>query len=349
MTPERKIKAQNILIIIGIGLFFGLLYNFLFYPHTLIEFIEAGSISILIGLFLGILEEFVFNRVFQNVSFLMVTIIRSVLYSLLISIVLCLVLSIEISSVEQISYMDAVIRYLKSPLFQRDFIYSFIFIILILIIFQIILLIGKANFFRLTLGLYHQPREVARIFMFVDLKGSTSIAEKLTIKQFSSFIKDYFYDISDAIIMFGGEIYQYVGDEIVVIWPIRRKNLNCIRSFFKMTEIIERKKNSYQSKYGLVPEFKAGIHAGTVIVTTVGKQKKEIVYQGDVLNTTSRIEGKCNELKQNLLISGVILNYLELENEFILEKKDEIELRGKSQKLSLYGVKLSASKLTASG
>jgi hypothetical protein len=42
--------------------------------------------------------------------------------------------------------------------------------------------------------------------------------------------------------MFGGEIYQYVGDEIVVIWPIRRKNSNCIRSFFKMAEIIERKK-----------------------------------------------------------------------------------------------------------
>lgn len=342
MTPERKIKAQNILMIIGIGLIFGLLYNFLFYPHTLIEFIEAGSISILIGLFLGILEEFVFNRVFQNVSFLIVTIIRSLLYALLISIVLSFVLSIEISSVEQISYIDAVIQYFNSPLFQRDFIYSFIFIILVLIIFQVILLIGRANFFRLTLGLYHQPREVSRIFMFTDLKGSTSIAEKLTSKQFSSLIKDYFFDISDAIIMFGGEIYQYVGDEIIVIWPIRRKNINCIKSFFKMEEIIERKKDSYQSKYGLVPEFKAGIHAGTVIVTTVGKQKKEIVYHGDVLNTTSRIEGKCNELKQNLLISETMLNYVDLKNDFILEKKDEIELRGKSQKLSLYGVKLAA-------
>ena len=339
MTPERKIKAQNILIIIGIGLLFGLLYNFLFYPHTWIEFLEAGSISILLGLFVGLLEEFVFITVFQNISFLLVSLIRSVLYALLISVVLCLVLSIEISSVEQISYTNAVVQYFNSPLFKMDFIYSFVFIILILIIFQVILLIGKANFLRLTLGLYHQPREVSRIFMFADLKGSTSIAEKLTVKQFSSFIKDYFYDISDAIIMFGGEIYQYVGDEIIVIWPIRRKNLNCIRSFFKMEEIIERKKDSYQTKYGIVPEFKAAIHAGTVIVTTVGKQKKEIVYQGDVLNTASRIEGKCNELKQSLLISEDMLNYLEPGDEFILEKKDEIELRGKSQKLSLYGVK----------
>ena len=109
-----------------------------------------------------------------------------------------------------------------------------------------------------------------------------------------------------------------------------------------MEEIIKRKKDSYLSKYGLVPEFKAGIHAGTVIVTTVGKQKKEIVYHGDVLNTTSRIENKCNELKEKLLISGDVLNYLSLDNDFIVEEKGEIELRGKADKLSLYGVKLAA-------
>jgi adenylate cyclase len=175
--------------------------------------------------------------------------------------------------------------------------------------------------------------------MFVDLKGSTSIAEKLTNKAFSAFIKDYFYDISDAIIMFGGEVYQYVGDEIIVVWPIRSKNLNCIRSFFKMVELIERKKSWYQSKYGVIPEFKAGIHAGQVIVTTVGKQKKELVYHGDVMNTTSRIEGKCNELNQKLLISEKMLNFINFGNDFVVEEKGKIELRGKAHKLSLYGVK----------
>ncbi len=344
MTPERKLKIQNILIIIGIGLIFGLLYNYLFYPHTLVEYAEAGIISILIGLLLGILEEFVFKNLFQKISFLTVSTIRALLYSFLISVVLSFVLSIEISFIEQISYKDAVIQYIKSPMFQRDFLYSFFFIILILFIFQIILLIGRANFFRLILGLYHRPREISRIFMFVDLKGSTTIAEKLTNKAFSSLIQDYFYDVSDAIMMFGGEIYQYVGDEIIVVWPIRKKNLNCIRSFFKMVEIIERKRDGYLSKYGLVPEFKAGIHVGKVILTSVGKQKKEIVYHGDVLNTTSRIEGKCNELKQSLLMSEDMLNYLDLGNEFIVEKKDEIELRGKAHKLSLYGVRSAGSK-----
>lgn len=338
MTPETKLKTQNILIIIGIGLIFGLLYNFLFYPHSLTEYLEAGSISIIIGLIVGILEQFVFIKFFQKRSFLIVSLIRTTLYSLLTSIILCFVLSFEIAFVQQISYSSAVIQYLGSPLFQRDFLFTFFFVMLMLFILQIILLIGTANFIRLILGLYHQPREVSKIFMFVDLRGSTSIAERLTNKQFSAYIKDYFYDVSDAIILFGGEIYQYVGDEIVVVWPIRSENLNCIRSFSKMVDIIEGKKKFYLSKYGIIPEFKAGIHVGQVILTSVGKQKKELVYHGDVLNTASRIEGKCNELNQKLLISEDMLNRIDFKNEFEVKEKGEIELRGKAKKLRLYGV-----------
>lgn len=343
MTPERKLKSQNILIIVAIGLVFGLTYNYLFYPHSITEFAEAGTISILIALIVGILEEFVLLKTFQRKSFLFVTLIRSTIYSLLVSIVLCFVLSIEISFNEQISYSKAVFQYLRSPLFQRDFLFSFSFILLNHFFFQVIILIGRANFLRLILGLYHQPREVSRIFMFVDLRGSTTIAEKLRNKDYSAFVKDYFYDVSDAIIMYGGEVYQYVGDEIVVVWPIRKDNSNCIRSFFKMGEIIEANKKSYESKFGVVPKFKAGIHAGQVVITSVGKQKKELAYHGDVLNTTSRIEGKCNELNQRLLVSEDMLKFIDFDTDFIIEEKGKIELRGKTDKLSLYGVKLAAS------
>lgn len=342
MSPEIKLKIQNIFYIIGIGLIFGLLYNFFFYPNTLTEFLEAGTISILIGLFVGILEEFAFKSTFQKMPFFTVSIIRTLLYSVMISLILCLVLSIEISITENIRYSTAVVEYLGSALFQRDFLFSFIFIYLILFTLHIIQLIGRTNFFRLFLGLYHQPREILRIFMFVDLKDSTSIAEKLTNTDYSAFIRDVFNDISDAVMMFSGEIYQYAGDGVIVNWPVRNTNLNCIRSFFKMIEIIENKRKTYQSKYHVIPELKGGIHAGPVIVTEVGKQKKEIVYHGDVLNTTSRIEGKCNELKQKLLISEDLLQYVNMKNDFILVEKDSIEMKGKSRKIILYGVGLAS-------
>ena len=190
------------------------------------------------------------------------------------------------------------------------------------------------------LGLYHKPHEVSRIFMFLDLKGSTAIAERLTHKAYSTLIKDFFFDISDAIVMFKGQVYQYAGDEIIVTWRIRKKNSNCIRTFFKIQEIIKNKRETYIDKFGFVPEFKAGIHSGHVMVTTVGKHKKEIAYHGDVLNTTARIEGKCNELEQSLLISESILPYINQEKDFIVEEKGQVVLKGKLQKLNLYGVKV---------
>ncbi len=340
MKPESKLKIQNILTITGITLIIGLFYNFFFYPHTLNEFLEAGTISIILGLMVGVFEEFVLKRFFQKISSFFVTIIRTVLYSLIISIILCLVLSIEISFVQQITYYEAVTQYLYSTLFIRDFLFTLIAIIIILFISQVMELTGKKNFLKLMLGLYHRPREVSRIFMFLDLKDSTAIAEKLGNTLYSALIKDFFYDISEAIIMFNGEIYQYAGDEIIVTWPLKGDNINCIRTFFKIKEIIKKKRNTYSKKYKLIPEFKAGMHCGQVVVTTVGRQKKEIAYHGDVLNTTARIEGKCNELGQKLLVSKSMLPFIKKDKNFILKEKGAIELKGKSEKLSLYGVQL---------
>ncbi len=341
MLPELKLKLQHILLIIGMGLLFGILYNFLFYPHTIVEYSEAISISILIGLMVGILEEFALKKLFQSIRFLFVLLIRTFIYSLLTCVILSLVLSIESYEIKNISYLAAVKEYLGGPLFERDFFFSFFFILLMLFITEVILLIGRANFLRLTLGLYHQPREISRIFMFLDLKSSTSIGEKLPNKTFSAFIRDYFFDISDAIMIYKGEIYQYAGDGVIIIWPLGSRNINCIRSYYKMVEIIERKKDRYLAKYGVVPQFKAGVHMGRVIVTSVGKLKKEIVYHGDVLNTTARIEGKCNELKQDLLISEDMLHVIRLTNDFFVEEKGAIELKGKANKLRLYGITLS--------
>ena len=337
MHAETRLRLQNISLIIIIALIFGLLYNLMFYPHTLTEFIEAGSISFLIGLMMGILEEFVFKKSFLKMEFYKVLIIRAVLYSFLVSIILSLVLSIEVAFEEQITYPKALVSYLKGPLFQRDFLFSISFAFLILFIVQVIQLIGRANFLRLVLGLFHHPKEVERLFMFVDIKGSTTIAEKLDNIAYSNLIKDFFLDLSDAVILYRGEVYQYVGDEIIVVWPLKRA-INAVPCFFKMNKIIDSKRMHYESHYHLFPQFKAGVHVGRVIVTEVGKLKKEIVYHGDVLNTTSRIEGKCNEFKQKLLISESVLPFVDQQHLYNVEEQGTILLKGKMDKINIFGV-----------
>lgn len=173
--------------------------------------------------------------------------------------------------------------------------------------------------------------------MFIDLNDSTPLAERLGNKLFSSFIKDCFNDISSAINIHRGEIYQYVGDEVVVIWSIRRNNDHCLNCFFKAERIIEEKKDYYLTKYGCVPQFKAGAHVGQVVVTEVGRLIKALVYHGDVLNTTARIMGKCKELQQKILISKDLLALINQRNLDIADF-GEFPLKGKSNKIGLYGV-----------
>jgi len=169
------------------------------------------------------------------------------------------------------------------------------------------------NFFT---GKYHTPTEEERIFMFLDMKSSTTIAEKLGHVQYFEMLKDYYSDLSASIIQYSGEIYQYVGDEVIVSWKLRSglQNNNCLKCFFAMKEAIKNQTGKYQDKFSIVPVFKAGLHLGKVTtgglhlgkVTTgeIGVLKKEIIFTGDVLNTTARIQGLCNNYKVDILISG---------------------------------------------
>ena len=83
-------------------------------------------------------------------------------------------------------------------------------------------------------------REVDRIFCFIDLKDSTSIAEKLGHLQFAMFLRDYYSDISEALRRTAAQIYQYVGDEIVLSWSFADglKDNNLINCVFQMKKIL---------------------------------------------------------------------------------------------------------------
>ncbi|MBP7109765.1 MAG: hypothetical protein KBA90_14490 [Chitinophagaceae bacterium] len=69
--------------------------------------------------------------------------------------------------------------------------------------------------------------------------------------------------------------------------------------FFCLQKQIRRYYSYYKERYGRVPEFKAALHGGTVVISEVGKYKSEIAYHGDVLNATASMLGKCHELGLN--------------------------------------------------
>lgn len=201
-------------------------------------------------------------------------------------------------------------------------------------------LIGQRILGKLFIGMYRNPIEVDRVFMFLDIKSSTSIAEQIGHIKFLSLVNDFFYDIVEPVRLTRGEIYKYVGDEAIITWKTKDalKDSNCLKCFFLIQKVIENKSDYYQKKYGLIPEFKAGLHGGLSVTGELGYTKREIAYMGDVLNTTARIEGACKTYDEPILVSESLMTQLSMQEKYRFSAVGKEKLRGKEQEMSLFKI-----------
>ncbi|HEX5112083.1 MAG TPA: adenylate/guanylate cyclase domain-containing protein [Saprospiraceae bacterium] len=197
---------------------------------------------------------------------------------------------------------------------------------------------GHGILWKIILGQYHLPKEEYRVFMFTDLKSSTTIAESIGDVKYHLLLRDFFADVTYAILNNRGSIYNYAGDQVIVSWT--SSGNHCVRCFFEMQNIILEKQATYMERYGLVPGFKAGLHGGKVIAGEIGIIKRDITYSGDVLNSTSRIQDKCNELGVKLIISNELLSTFSLDQEFKADYIGTMKLKGKKKEIGLHSIKV---------
>ncbi len=227
---------------------------------------------------------------------------------------------------------------------DKSFWATVLYIILVSFVFTFIKIaiekFGKGVFLKMLMGKYKTPQEEKRIFMFLDLKDSTTIAENLGHFKYSQFIQDCFYDLNEVVPKYDAEIYQYVGDEAVLSWPYKKglANNNCVDLFFAFQQIKHNKSKYYLDKYGIVPEFKAGLHGGALMVTEVGVIKKEIAYHGDVINTSARIQAECNTYEVLLLISEKLLKDLKTNASLSSTFLGSVLLKGKQEEVKIHTI-----------
>ena len=230
--------------------------------------------------------------------------------------------------------------FLRTPAAFVYYLYVFLVNSILSLLLEITRLLGRGNFYKLVTGKFYSPKEEYRIFMFVDLNSSTSIAEKLGHLTYSNFIKDCFYDLA-VIHNYDAQIYQYVGDEAVLTWerPKMKSVMQCIDSFWAFQDQLSKRYEYYKNEYGITPVFKAGMSIGMVTVVEIGYLKKEIAYHGNALNTASRIEALCNIYNEKLLISKKLYDELIKEHStYTYAKVAETKLRGKRGPTEIYSV-----------
>jgi len=201
-------------------------------------------------------------------------------------------------------------------------------------------MLGSNMIFNIITGKYHQPVEEERIFMFLDMVSSTAVAERIGHIQFYKFLNEVFTDITEYIVNSGGEIYKYVGDEVIISWPVTqglRKN-RCTELYFKVSERLHSHRLYYENKYNVSPYFRAGMHIGKVIVGQLGKEKRELAFLGDTVNTTARIQGMCKLKQQDLLISEALYLRLPHPETYRAHSFGLIHLRGRSKEIRIYSL-----------
>jgi adenylate cyclase len=299
----------------------------------------AGLLGGILG---GSLLVFYVNVKFQDRPYgytILAVSISFILIVALISIIMGLIL-IPIQSGMPLSdpaAQQALENFLRDPSHIKAVIaWSFVVAVTQLLL-QVNSKFGQGVFWNIIRGRYNTPKEEKRIFMFLDLNSSTTIAEQLGDEKYHALLKDFFADITNPIIDNKGTIYQYVGDEVVIAWNYDEgiENQHCIRCFFDMKLHIQKNKEKYLSRYGLIPSFKAGIHCGRVIAGEVGIIKRDITYSGDVLNTTSRILSKCGELNAEMIASSDLLSEIRLVKDYVTRPLGAMKLKGKEKEISL--------------
>ena len=102
---------------------------------------------------------------------------------------------------------------------------------------------GPGGFWSMMAGKYNKPKIENRIFIFLDINNATTIAEQLGHTKYFRLLREFFADITIPILANGGEIYQYVGDEVVLSWKNTPLNkIRCLKFIRHAYFVVKRKR-----------------------------------------------------------------------------------------------------------
>ncbi len=302
------------------------------------------SAVFIISCFIGYLFVFALKNVFSKRSPVVNFIFKSfilILAAFLINFLVHFLDNIilhdkELTDAMQLAFKDM----LQTKLLLRKILYWLILFVITQLYIEINEKYSPGVFIDIIRGKYMQPRIEKRIILFMDLKDSTPIAEKLGHVENFKFIRDFIFDVSMALIEHDGRIYQYVGDEIVVSWLFTKKNARkCMESIIEARKNLQKHGGRFRKRYNIITEFRVGLHMGDVTVGEIGVIKKDLAMSGDTMNTAARICSACNELNQKFIMSKEFMENSDLK-EWQGESLGIVDLKGKAEGIELYSIRI---------
>ena len=177
--------------------------------------------------------------------------------------------------------------------------------------------------------------------LFADIRGFTSMSEKMTAEEVSVILNEYFSEIEPIITKYNGVINKFIGDAVMDIFgePIQDINhaQNAVKCACAMLKKVEELQDKWLTEGKPKIEIGVGINTGEAFVGNIGSEKRlEYTVIGDTVNLASRIESYNKVYKTNMLISSS--TYSHVSDIVDVIKIADVTIRGKAKKMDIYEV-----------
>jgi adenylate cyclase len=207
-------------------------------------------------------------------------------------------------------------------------------------VIQVSNLLGPRTLINFFTGRYHEPLQENRFVLFVDIAGSTGLAERLGGIGIHRFLDRTFRLLNGPVIDHQGEILGYVGDELIVTWPEKQGATDArpLRCFLAMRETLERASARLAGEFGAAPKIRGSLNFGPVIVGEIGDIKRAIVCNGDTMNTTARLEELSRGVDGGFLAARSAIERFDKAAPLALRDLGAMQIRGRADTIAVMGL-----------
>ncbi len=345
MKYQSKLRLRSAAIAVGISFFFGMTYPIVFGQITSFYFLMGGLLGIMMPVSALSFEWLYVQKSrgawIRRLPFGLFAVVKFFAYLMIIfaNIAIAIFLIFPESRAR-----GAFREFWMAAIDLQTIVISLTVFLMFSVGMSLGELLGRGVLTNFLTGRYHRPRREKRVFVFIDMIGSTAIAEKLGDLEYHRLLNRFFSDLAGAIVENRGTVTNYIGDELIATWLLKRgfAGRRSIQAVLDAHDLLCEMSTYYEREFGVQPRFRAGLHMGDVVTGEMGDQKREIVYVGDVMNTTSRIQAACRDLNQSFLVSEDVLKDVQLPEGIPALDMGKNVLRGKEDPVHLYAIDLNA-------
>lgn len=210
-------------------------------------------------------------------------------------------------------------------------------------VIQVANLLGPRTLINFFTGRYHRPVQEDRFVLFVDIAGSTGLAERLGGIGIHRFLDRTFRLLTGPVVDHQGEILGYVGDELIVTWPERLGAIDArpLRCFLSMRETLASASARFSREFGAAPAIRGSLHFGPVIVGEIGDIKRAIVFNGDTMNAAARLEELSRSVEGGFLAARAAIERFDAASPVALRDLGAMPIRGRADAIDVMGLEVS--------